>query len=152
MRSGTPTLLILVAILAGCSTSAQGPSAAAAEANVAGERQLLVCDVFGDGHGPDQRVSVLRRGAGLVLEELTSDDIVVERPLESEEWDRSDLKLRSASPNSPDEANRLYKLADGGWMYESVGGDWPQAGHAYCWIDVDSAKVVPGNDLRAVGP
>ena len=45
---------------------------------------------------------------------------MVERPLDTAEWDKQELKLRLEQVDGPDQVNRLYKK-DGAWLNESVG-------------------------------
>lgn len=129
------TLLVLAALgLAACASAEDGTGgspAASSDQEVQSAKVLLDCNVFLSGGGPDQQVTVLKRGDQLFLRELTSSGATEERPLSAEEWEKKDLKLRNDKLDGPDAVNRLY-LEDGDWMNESKSPGWHAMGFADC--------------------
>jgi len=136
------SLGLLVAFAAGCSAGTDTAAAAPAtadDANLTADKVLLDCNVFEGGGGPDQQATVVKRGNGLVLKELTSSGSMVERALDQAEWDKQEIKLRLEQFDGPDQVNRLYKK-DGEWLNESVGGGWATYGSADCFKDTTKSE------------
>lgn len=139
MRS-TALLLVCVGLvgvsgLVGCAGTSEDGAGASTEAvsndEVKSDKVLLDCNVFLSGGGPDQQVTVIQRGEGLVLRELTIHGSVEERALTAEEWESKNLKLRLDKWDLPDADNRLY-FERGAWMNISKSDGWLAQGGADC--------------------
>lgn len=82
--------------------------------------------------GPNQQVTVVMTKEGkLKLQELTTSGSWIERPLSSEEFESSELRLRDDGYGS---ISTLYK-EEGKWFVYSEGSGVTDFAMAYCFIE-----------------
>jgi hypothetical protein len=129
MRLRLLSLLLVVTACTDVPAPTDHTQAGKADGDGDGETAILLdCNTS---LGPDQQVTVLDTGDGLVLRELTTSGAQVDRPLSSSEWKSEMLLLRDEGFDS---LSTMTKDGDA-WAVHATGGGVNELGYADCWID-----------------
>ena|SRR6185369_4938713 len=122
-------LVLLALALSACADSptSNDPMNASGGGKADGDTEILLdCNTP---VGPDQQVTVLDRGDGLVLRELTTSGAQEDRKLSKSEWKSGTLNLRDDGWGSTSTMSK-----DGSdWVVRSTGGGFNEFAYADCW-------------------